>query len=64
VRRHAPISYSQERLWFIEELESLRDTYNITISKRLKGPLDVVALERSCGARGGGGALQRAPQAV
>jgi amino acid adenylation domain-containing protein len=40
-----PASYAQARLWFIEELEPGHPTYNIPYGLRLRGALDVAALE-------------------
>jgi amino acid adenylation domain-containing protein len=42
-----PLSYAQERLWFLEQLAPGNSTYNIPIAYRLHGRLDTVALERS-----------------
>ncbi|MBA2350595.1 MAG: TauD/TfdA family dioxygenase [Burkholderiales bacterium] len=43
----APLSYAQEQLWFTDQLEPGTHAYNIVRAMRLKGRLDVVALERS-----------------
>ncbi|TLS26264.1 hypothetical protein PpBr36_04729 [Pyricularia pennisetigena] len=45
VARKAPLSFNQERLWFLQQL--LRDpcTYNETAMYRLKGPVDARRLE-------------------
>jgi amino acid adenylation domain-containing protein len=42
-----PLSFAQERLWFIDQLEPGTGIYNLPVAYRLRGPLDVVALERS-----------------
>ena len=43
----APASLMQQRVWFLEQFEPGRLTYNTPSAHRLKGPLDVAALERS-----------------
>jgi amino acid adenylation domain-containing protein len=44
-----PLSFAQERLWFIDRLEPGSAVYNIPVAWRLEGALDVDALERSLG---------------
>ncbi|WNG56955.1 amino acid adenylation domain-containing protein [Archangium gephyra] len=44
-----PLSFAQQRLWFIEQLEPGGFTYNVPYALRLRGRLDVSALERSLG---------------
>ena len=41
-----PLSYAQERLWFIDQLEPNNALYNMPMAVRLKGLLNVEALER------------------
>jgi len=45
----APLSFPQQRLWFLEQWEPGTAAYNISAAIRLSGPLDVRALERSLG---------------
>src|SRR5262249_12388502 len=42
-----PLSYAQQRLWFIDRLEGTSAEYNIPGALRLRGELDGEALERA-----------------
>ncbi len=42
-----PLSFAQERLWFIDQLQPNSAAYNISIVARLQGQLDHLALARS-----------------
>ncbi|MFB8280249.1 non-ribosomal peptide synthetase [Nocardia colli] len=44
---HIPASFEQERLWFMNELFTQRQIFNVPTALRLRGPLDVEALRRS-----------------
>ncbi|GAA2581463.1 condensation domain-containing protein [Actinomadura fulvescens] len=43
----APASYAQRRLWFLERLDPGGSAYNVPVALRLRGPLDVRALDRA-----------------
>ncbi|GIJ64867.1 non-ribosomal peptide synthetase [Virgisporangium aurantiacum] len=43
----APLSFSQQRLWLLAQLEPDSVEYNVPAAIRLTGPLDVTALRRS-----------------
>ena len=42
-----PLSYPQQRLWFLEALKLSRHAYHLLEAIRLRGPLQVVALAQS-----------------
>jgi len=45
-----PLSFAQQRLWFLDQLEPESSVYNIADALRLHGPLDITALEQSVNA--------------
>jgi hypothetical protein len=42
-----PLSYAQQRLWFLEQLEPGGNTYNVPVGVRLSGALEVEALRQT-----------------
>ncbi|MBY6244068.1 non-ribosomal peptide synthetase, partial [Methylosinus sp. Sm6] len=42
-----PLSYAQERLWFLEQLGLVGSAYNMRTALRMSGALDIAALEHS-----------------
>ncbi|HET7233825.1 MAG TPA: amino acid adenylation domain-containing protein, partial [Longimicrobium sp.] len=44
-----PLSFAQQRLWFIERLEGAGAAYHIPVRQRLRGELDRAALRRALG---------------
>src|SRR5262249_54820592 len=39
-----PLSFAQQRLWFLDQLNPASSAYNMSVAFRLSGPLDRVAL--------------------
>jgi precorrin-6B methylase 2/acyl carrier protein len=48
--RMLPLSYAQQRLWFLDQLQPASSAYNLPSALRLVGPLDLAALEQSLSA--------------
>lgn len=42
-----PLSFAQERLWFLAQLEQGNHVYNITTALNIEGRLDITALQRT-----------------
>src|SRR5215510_5698999 len=43
----APLSFAQQRLWFLDQLEPGKSYYNLSFALKLEGLLDLPALEAS-----------------
>ena len=43
----APLSYEQQRLWFLKQFGGPEAAYNIPLAVLVKGPLDIQILERA-----------------
>jgi amino acid adenylation domain-containing protein len=48
-RQEIPLSFGQQRLWFMDRLDPGAPLYNIPMTVRLEGPLAAAALERAFG---------------
>src|SRR6185295_6829236 len=44
-----PLSFAQQRLWFIDQLEPGTPLYNLPVALRIEGPLEPAVLERCLG---------------
>ncbi len=42
-----PLSFAQQRLWFLDQIESTPTAYNVVVARRLHGELHVAALQRA-----------------
>jgi amino acid adenylation domain-containing protein len=42
-----PLSFAQQRLWFLAQMEGVSKAYNVPLGLRLRGRLDKVALKRA-----------------
>ncbi|WP_407882731.1 condensation domain-containing protein, partial [Scytonema sp. NUACC26] len=42
-----PVSFAQQRLWFLQQFEPESGFYNIPVAVRLQGQLNIIALEQS-----------------
>ncbi|AJW41276.1 Siderophore biosynthesis non-ribosomal peptide synthetase modules Bacillibactin synthetase component F [Rhodococcus sp. B7740] len=47
--KHIPTSYGQSRMWFLDRLDGDASPYKIPIGLRIRGPINVGALERAFG---------------
>ncbi|HLO83824.1 MAG TPA: amino acid adenylation domain-containing protein, partial [Nostocaceae cyanobacterium] len=48
-QENLPLSFAQQRLWFLNQLESNNNAYNMPYTMRLHGSLNIRALEQSIG---------------
>jgi amino acid adenylation domain-containing protein len=48
--RDLPLSFAQQRLWFLDQLQPGNPLYNVPTALRLTGPLDLAALTQSIAA--------------
>jgi amino acid adenylation domain-containing protein len=46
-RQKVPLSFAQQRLWFLQQLEPHSAAYNLSMATRLYGPLNVGALDKA-----------------
>ncbi|KAK3816004.1 MAG: Non-ribosomal peptide synthetase module [Benniella sp.] len=44
---HLPLSFSQQRMWFIAQMEGTSETYHLPTAVRIRGALDRDALQRA-----------------
>ena len=44
-----PLSFAQQRLWFLDQLEPGTPAYTLAVRRRFRGPLDVTALANALG---------------
>ncbi|ETS33665.1 non-ribosomal peptide synthase, partial [Photorhabdus khanii NC19] len=44
-----PLSFAQQRLWFLTQLDGVSETYHIPLALRLQGYLDIVAWQQALG---------------
>ena len=47
---HLPLSFAQQRLWFMQQLEPANNAYNVASAFTIRGPLDITALEQTLNA--------------
>ncbi|KAG0218912.1 hypothetical protein BGW41_008350, partial [Actinomortierella wolfii] len=40
-------SFAQSRLWFLAQMEGVSDIYHVPVAIRMRGALDLVALEKT-----------------
>ncbi|OHV53272.1 non-ribosomal peptide synthetase [Photorhabdus temperata] len=45
-----PLSFSQQRLWFLAQLDGVSDTYHIPVTIRLRGQVDIAAWQQALNA--------------
>nr|WP_319925023.1 non-ribosomal peptide synthetase [Xenorhabdus sp. Reich] len=45
-----PLSFAQQRLWFLAQLDDISETYHLSIALRLRGQLDIAAWQQALNA--------------
>src|SRR5690348_12378894 len=48
--KRAPLSFAQQRLWFLDQLEPNSPMYNMPVAVRVSGPIELPPLERAVNA--------------
>ena len=48
-----PLSYAQQRLWFLAQMEGVSEAYHIPLGLRLRGGLDDGGIAAGAGSDGG-----------
>jgi amino acid adenylation domain-containing protein len=46
-RSRLPVSFAQQRVWFLAQMEGVSEAYHMPLGVRLRGPLDRAALRRA-----------------
>lgn len=49
-KQHIPLSFAQQRLWFLSQLEPNNNAYNMPLALQIQGSLNITTLEKSIAA--------------